>query len=83
MLTTWTPTPPTLPALRGLTGTRRTLVTGLLHLSALLLHAAVRLQHPRRPAPVSLEYHAEAGAPEGALYADGRFVGWLDGVQRL
>lgn len=29
------------------------------------------------------EFHAEAGAPEGALYVDGRFVGWLPGVSRL
>jgi len=30
-----------------------------------------------------LEFHAEAGAPEGALYLDGRLVGWLSGVSRL
>lgn len=31
-----------------------------------------------------LEFHAEAGAPEGgALYLDGRLIGWLDGVTRL
>ena len=30
-----------------------------------------------------LEYHAEAGAPEGALYVDGRLVGHLVGVSRL
>lgn len=29
------------------------------------------------------EFHAEAGAPEGALYVDGRLVGWLSGVRRL
>ena len=29
-----------------------------------------------------VEFHAEAGAPEGALYVDGRFVGTLD-VRRL
>ncbi len=29
-----------------------------------------------------VEFHAEAGAPEGALYVDGRLVGWLD-VTRL
>ena len=29
------------------------------------------------------EFHAEAGAPEGALYVDGRLVGWLAGVRRL
>jgi|LakMenEpi03Aug12_release.lakeMendotaPanAssembly.Ray.scaffolds.fasta_scaffold1446424_1 hypothetical protein len=30
-----------------------------------------------------LEFHAEAGAPEGALYVDGHLVGRLEGVQRL
>lgn len=29
-----------------------------------------------------LEFHAEAGAPEGALYVNGEYVGRLD-VQRL
>ena len=33
-------------------------------------------------APV-LEFHAEAGAPEGALYVNGRLVGHLEGVRRL
>lgn len=40
-----------------------------------------------RPAPPPseprFEFYAEAGAPEGALYVDGKFVGWLDGVSRL
>ena len=35
-----------------------------------------------RPEP-RFEFHAEAGAPEGALYVDGRLVGWLSGVKRL
>ena len=30
-----------------------------------------------------VEYHADAGAPEGALYVDGKLVGWLRGVRRL
>jgi hypothetical protein len=30
-----------------------------------------------------LEFYAEAGAPEGALYVDGRRVGVLHGVTRL
>ena len=29
------------------------------------------------------EFHAEFGAPEGALYVDGRLVGWISGVSRL
>lgn len=35
---------------------------------------------PRAP---ELEFHAEAGAPEGALYVDGQLVGYLPGVTRL
>ncbi|MEO7246566.1 MAG: hypothetical protein ABIX12_15645 [Rubrivivax sp.] len=46
----------------------------------------------RRLAPAShaqpahdpvLEFYAEAGAPEGALYVDGRRIGVLPGVTRL
>ena len=28
-----------------------------------------------------IEFHAEAGAPEGALYLDGKLVGWIAGDQ--
>jgi len=39
----------------------------------------------RRPAlpALQLEFHAEAGAPEGALYADGVLIAMLPGVSRL
>jgi hypothetical protein len=30
-----------------------------------------------------LEFYAEAGAPEGALYVDGKLVGHVEGVRRL
>jgi hypothetical protein len=43
------------------------------------LHAR---QRRRSQHDVSIEFHAEAGAPEGALYVDGRFVGYVD-AQRL
>ena len=39
-----------------------------------------------RPRPLEereLEFYAEAGAPEGALYADGVLVGYVTGVKRL
>jgi len=29
------------------------------------------------------EFYAQAGAPEGALYVDGKLIGFLPGVQRL
>jgi hypothetical protein len=55
--------------------------------SAALDRQAVRLETVRpsaeRLAPLDVEFHASAGAPEGALYVDGQFVGWLPGVQRL
>ena len=35
-----------------------------------------------RRAP-ELEFYAEAGAPEGALYLDGELVGFVSGVTRL
>lgn len=38
---------------------------------------------PERLAQAEFEFYAQAGAPEGALYVDGQFVGWLQGVQRL
>lgn len=40
-----------------------------------------RLARARR-AP-ELEFYAEAGAPEGALYLDGELIGHLPGVTRL
>ena len=42
------------------------------------LHARKR----RSQADMSVEFHAEAGAPEGALYVDGELVGYID-VRRL
>lgn len=37
----------------------------------------------RDSGPIALEFYAEAGAPEGALYLNGRLVGTLPGVKRL
>lgn len=87
------------PEPRRVRGPRRTAVSVLLHASALLLQIAVRLQqvapHPAvgRAAAVPVgavdeawlarEFHADAGAPEGALYVAGKFVGHLPGIQRL
>ena len=42
------------------------------------LHARQR----RSQHDVSVEFHAEAGAPEGALFIDGELVGYID-VRRL
>jgi len=53
-------------------------------LATVALHLAVHEPSaaPGLAAPV-LEFHAEAGAPEGALYVNGRFVGHIVGVRRL
>ena len=56
--------------------------------SYLLGRMARQLLAAERPAatnraPAQLEFYAEAGAPEGALYADGRLIGYVDGVSRL
>jgi hypothetical protein len=37
----------------------------------------------RRRARSQLEFYAEASAPEGALYVDGRLIAQLDGIRRL
>jgi hypothetical protein len=65
---------------------RRVAALGLRSASAALARLSRRLARPagRAAHPVpQLEFYAEAGAPEGALYLDGRLVGWVSGVQRL
>ena len=72
------------PESRG--GAARRLTAGaLVRASRLLARLAVSLAaEPGRDRREQLvEYHAEAGAPEGALYIDGRLVGWIAGVRRL
>ena len=65
---------------------RRVAATSLQAASAALAKLAAQLALPVVAAPKLppvLEFYAEAGAPEGALYLDGEFVGWLPGVTRL
>jgi hypothetical protein len=47
------------------------------------LAAALASKPARAVTDPRVEFHAEAGAPEGALYVDGQLVGWLPGVSRL
>lgn len=75
--------------------TARPLGATALYLAAAALHAASGVLErlaarmsavTTTPAPMVVEFHAlhrEAGAPEGALYIDGRFVGVIEGVTRL
>jgi len=65
---------------------RRAAAAALRSASAVLARLARRVASPALPLPRAdprLEFYAEAGAPEGALYLDGDFVGRIEGVRRL
>jgi hypothetical protein len=62
-------------AARGLRAASR-----LLDTLALRLTGEPTVQAHTQPV---LEYHADAGAPEGALYVNGQLVGHVMGVTRL
>ncbi|MBV8603904.1 MAG: hypothetical protein JO224_04390 [Pelomonas sp.] len=49
----------------------------------LLRGVAIAFARQRRPGIPEIEFYAEAGAPEGALFVDGHRVGTLPGVNRL
>ena len=68
----------------------RRAASAALHVASRALQGlALRLSQaaPAQPAqgglPPLLEFHAEAGAPEGALFVDGHLVAHLNGVRRL
>ena len=65
---------------------RRLAAAALRQISAGLARLARRLAVPATPsagpAP-HLEFYAEAGAPEGALFAGGVLVGRIKGIRRL
>ncbi len=64
----------------------RTVAATLLRAASRILEGlAARLAiQPLSPAiEPMLEFHAEAGAPEGALYVNGQLVGRVIGVTRL
>jgi len=70
-------------------GTWRRVVAHLLRSASAALARQARdvarplYAHQRRSQhDMSVEFHAEAGAPEGALFVDGELVGYLD-VRRL
>lgn len=81
---TWHLAPATRPwisPLRRLTAL--TLRRASLALARLARQLAVPAPPPAPPLPEVLEFYADAGAPEGALYLDGQLVGHLPGVTRL
>jgi hypothetical protein len=65
---------------------KRSASRGLRSLS-LRIATLSRLLQPQAPTPapdsMDLEFHAEAGAPEGALFVNGLRVGSIAGVTRL
>lgn len=65
----------------------RDLAAALLRMASRTLDAfAARLalvEARHAPSEPLLEYHADAGAPEGALYVNGHLVGHVLGVTRL
>lgn len=65
---------------------RRLAAVALRYASRALVRLSRRLERTSPDAPrlaPRIEFYAEAGAPEGALYLDGELVGWVSGVQRL
>lgn len=67
---------------------RRLLATALRAASVLLARLSRQLAAAERrregaSAPGVVEFYAEAGAAEGALYVNGQLVGYLPGVSRL
>lgn len=71
----------------GVHPVRQVAALALRQASRLLARMARKLARQRagthRLRPPQLEFYAEAGAPEGALYLDGELVGHLPGVTRL
>ena len=64
----------------------RLVAVGLRSLSAALARLSRRLARPASHVTLSapqLEFHADDGAPEGALYFEGQLVGRIVGVRRL
>lgn len=53
-----------------------------IHPSQVARRLAVPATPAACPAP-QLEFYAEAGAPEGALFAGGVLVGRIEGIRRL
>ena len=80
----WSPVvhrPPwTHPARRAAAATLR---AAALVLAGMARRVAVPTAPPAKPLPPVLEFYADAGAPEGALYLDGELVGWVPSVRRL
>lgn len=80
----------TLPLYRPRGYSGRRVLAAVLHTASLLLTrlarqltASEQLREPVATRAPVLEFYAEAGAPEGALYVDGKLLCYLPGVTRL
>ena len=74
------------PAEHALEHRLRHAVAAVLRGTSLMLSRLARRVASKKPPHAEighLEFYAEAGAPEGAIYADGLFVGYVTGVKRL
>jgi hypothetical protein len=76
------------PSFYGSDTLRHAAALGLRATSSMLTRLARQLVAPlpsrrSQPSPPVLEFYADASAPEGALYVDGKLVGWINGVKRL
>lgn len=80
-----TPWSPVVEATSPSTFVRHATAGVLRSASAVLARLARRLTSStaQRRSDTRLEFYAESGAPEGALYLDGQLIGWLPGVTRL
>ena len=81
----WSPVEPRAPWTYPL---RRAAAASLRSASAVLARLARRMALPEparaeHHATSRLEFYADSSAPEGALYLDGKLVGWLPHVTRL
>lgn len=81
----WTPELPLALAPPAAWRARRLLARLLMTASRLLGLLAAHLMTRSAPEPADLviEFHGDAGAPEGALYVNGQLVGHVLGVSRL
>jgi hypothetical protein len=70
----------------GSDAARRLLALALRRASAALARLSRRLAHADErasPSAPQLEFYSGAEARDGALYVDGKLIGWVSGVRRL
>lgn len=53
------------------------------HLLALLAEHLVQQARDLPPGVIEIEFHAEPGSPDGAVYVNGELIGHVPGVRRI